>query len=283
MKNLELKISHLTAAVLLLFASSFVLAQEPTIKIWNGLAPGTENQRNEEETISENNIVKVYQPELSIFLPANKNENLPAVLVLPGGGYTHLAFKKEGTKIAEWLNANGVAAFVLKYRLDPTDALHDAQRALCLVRSKAAEFHIDPEKIGVIGFSAGGHLAANLIAHDSKNSTMDSVDSVSCKPNFAVLIYAYLGDVPEFPIPLYESVTKDFPPAFLAHASNDERVPVQQSIDYYTALHKAGVPCELHIFENGGHGFALEDDRGPVKNWGELCIEWMKANGILTK
>jgi len=263
--------------------SSLIFAQQSTIKIWNGLAPGTEDRKNEEEKLGENNIVKVYQPELSVFLPDNKNEKCAAVLVFPGGGYTHLAFDKEGTKISEWLNANGVAAFVLKYRLDPTEALQDAQRALSLIRSKAAEYRIDPEKIGVMGFSAGGHLAANLVLHGSKNSFKDYVDSISCKPDFAILIYAYLGQVTGFPAPLYESIGKDSPMTFLAHASDDERVPVQESIDYYTALQKAGVPCEMHIFEKGGHGFALENDRGAVRNWGPLCIEWLKTNGILEK
>ncbi|HUI31572.1 MAG TPA: alpha/beta hydrolase [Candidatus Acidoferrales bacterium] len=269
----------LSMTAFLLF-SICALAQQSTLKIWNGLAPGTEN-RNNEEKITGGSISNVYQPELTVFLPQNKIENCPAVLVFPGGGYTHLAFKKEGIKIGEWLSSNGIAAFVLKYRLNPAEALQDAQRAMSLVRARAKDYSIDPGKIGVIGFSAGGHLAANLVIHNSKASMTDYVDSVNCKPNFAILIYPYLGEVPGFSTLLYESVDKDFPPTFIVHASDDNKVPVQQSIDYYTGLHKAGVSCELHIFEKGGHGFALEDDRGPVKSWALLCIGWLKINGIL--
>lgn len=267
----------------LLFVVSFpVKAQQSTVKIWNGLAPGTENRKDEEKIVG-NNIVNVYQPELTVFLPERENGNCPAVLVFPGGGYKQIVIQKEGTKVAQWLNENGIAAFVLKYRLDPVEALQDAQRALSFVRSKAKEYNVNPEKIGVIGFSAGGHLAANLATHYSKDSMVDYTDSISCKPNFAILVYAYFGAVSGFPTPLYKFVDRDTPPSFLVHAIDDKSVPVEQSVDFYSSLRRAGVPCELHVYEKGGHGFALENDRGPVKSWAGLCIDWLRISGILTE
>ncbi len=277
-----MKVFMLTSACLLLFVSFPVRAQQSTIKIWNGLAPGTEN-RKDEEKIEGNNIVNVYQPELTIFLPEKQNKNCPAVLVFPGGGYKRVVIQKEGTKIAQWLNENGIAAFVLKYRLDPIEALQDAQRALSLVRSKAKEYNVNPDEIGVIGFSAGGHLAANLAIHHSRELMADHVDSVNCRPNFAILVYAYTGALPESSKPLYSSVDGDTPPTFLVHAIDDKSVPVDQSLEFYSSLRKAGVQCELHLYEKGGHGFALENDRGPVKSWAGLCIDWLRINGILSE
>jgi acetyl esterase/lipase len=282
--------------LLLLFTYSSIAAQQSTIRIWNGLAPGTDGRRDEEKII-DGRIFNVYQPDLTVFLPKNKSENCPAILVLPGGGYTHLAFDIEGKKTAEWLNANGVAAFVLKYRLNPVEALQDAQRAMSLVRAKAKEFGIDSNEIGVVGFSAGGQVAANLATHYTRSSASDLIDSTSCKPDFMILIYPALNwlhqsldssgqnsdaESGSF-VPFYKLVDKNTPPTFIVHASDDRTVPVKESIDFYTALKRAGVPCELHVFEKGGHGFGLGDDRGPVKDWGKLCVDWMRVNGILTK
>ena len=248
-------------------------AQNKVLKIWNGLAPGTENKKNE-ETIKNERVWKVYQPDLTVFLPEKRIENRPAILIFPGGGYTHVTIGKEGSEIAEWLNENGIAAFVLKYRLNREEALKDAQRALSFVRYKAKDFNIDPDRIGVIGFSAGGHLAANLISHPVKEKLNDAVDSTSCKPNFAVLVYGWLQDQ-------YEFITKNNPPTFLAHASDDLTVPVEQSIDYYLMLQKNGVPVEMHIYEKGKHGFGLGEDVGYDINWPKSCIDWMRLNGFI--
>ncbi len=283
----------IAAGCLMIAMTSAGLAQQSTVRLWNGLAPGTEGRKDEEERVN-GDVFRVYQPDLEVFLPKEKNKSCPAVVILPGGGYTHLAYIKEGVRIARWLNTNGVAAFILKYRLNPDEALQDAQRALSLVRAQAAQFGINPDEIGILGFSAGGQVAANLATHYTKSSMADLIDSISCKPDFLVLIYPALNwlhrsfdnDVPDpgdtsF-VPFYKLVDKNTPSTFIVHATDDGTVPVKESIDFYTALHKAGVPCELHIYEKGGHGFGLERDRGAVSGWGELCVIWMKVNGILT-
>ena len=248
-------------------------AQNKVIKIWPGLAPGTEGKPDTEKVVG-GGVTGVYQPDLTIFLTEKQNKNLPAVVVLPGGGYRQVVMRKEGYSIAEWLNKNGIAAFVLKYRLDKEAALSDAQRALSFLRANAKQYNINTDNIGVIGFSAGGHLAANLSTHYLKEKMIDAVDSVSCKPDFMISVYGAVGA-------LVKDVNKDTPPAFLAHAGDDPKVPVTQSVDYYLALHKYGVPAELHVYEKGGHGFALRDVDKPVISWATRCIDWMKVQGIL--
>jgi acetyl esterase/lipase len=172
------------------------------------------------------------------------------------------------------LNDNGIAAFVLAYRLNSDTALLDAQRALSFIRSEASIFNIDPERIGVMGFSAGAHLSLNVATHFNKSMGNDFIDSVSCKPNYMVLVYGVYNN-------LVKLVDKETPPAFLAHASDDDRVQVSQSIDLFTALRKESVPAEMHIYEKGGHGFALLKDRGSVISWSQRCIDWMKERGVL--
>jgi acetyl esterase/lipase len=250
-------------------------SQNKVIKIWPGLSPGTENWTDNEKT-EKGNVTNVYQPSLTIFLPEKINQDKPAVIVMPGGGYTQVVMRKEGYVIADWLKKNGIAAFVLKYRLNPEEALQDAQRSLSLLRANANEFNINPDNIGVIGFSAGGHLAANLSTHYEKDKFFDHIDSVNCKPDFMISVYGAVG-------PVVNDVNKNTPPAFLVHAGDDPKVPVTQSIEYYLALHNNGIPAELHIYEKGGHGFALRDVDKPVISWAVRCIDWMKVQGILTQ
>jgi acetyl esterase/lipase len=257
----------------LLFAANNVFPQSDVIKIWPGLAPGTEN-RKDQEKVQDGNITHVYQPDITIMLPAKRNQKIPAVVIFPGGGYRNIVVDKEGYEIAKWLNNNGIAAFILKYRLDTAEALQDAQRALSLIRSKSDEYGIDPQKIGVIGFSAGGHLAANISTHYKKETMTDHIDSVSCKPDFEILVYAYSS-------PLVNDIDENTPPTFLAHAGDDSKVPVMQSVDFYAALEKHKVPAELHIYEKGEHGFALREIDKPVNNWAKSCIDWMRVNRIL--
>jgi Esterase/lipase len=192
------------------------------------------------------------------------------MLVFPGGGYKKLTMRKEGYSIANWAAENGIAAFVLKYRLDRKDALRDAQRAMSFIRSNAAEYNIDKDKIGTIGFSAGAHLSANLaINHDERENT-DKIDAASAKPNFWIPIYGgfwqIFGQPGKF-IPLNE-----LPPTFIVHASNDSKAPVSSSINLFSRLHEQNVPVEMHIYAQGEHGFALERGRGEtttstVDNW----------------
>ena len=266
---------------LVIYLFIFVLSISPlysqgkVIKIWPGLAPGTENRTDNEKT-ENGNVTNVYQPSLIIFLPEKVNANKPAVVVMPGGGYRQVVMRKEGFVIADWLNKNGIAAFVLKYRLNPEEALQDAQRTLSLLRSNAGKYNINPDNIGVIGFSAGGHLAADLSTHYEKDKFFDHIDSVNCKPDFMISVYGAVGS-------FVEDVNRNTPPAFLVHASNDPKVPVTQSVDYYLALHDKGIPAELHVYEEGGHGFALMEIDKPVISWAVRCIDWMIVQGILTK
>lgn len=263
---------------ILFFAVIFTIGlngQTKTIKLWEGLAPKSENVQNNEK-YENGRYTNVYQPELTIFLADNKKENNTAVVIFPGGGYTHVTFEKEGTKIAKWLNENGISAFVLKYRLNEELALIDAQRAVSYVRAKASEFNINPIKIGIMGFSAGGHLAANMILNNQKKIINDKIDSVDCMPDFAVLIYPWLQN-------LYQYAGEKFPPTFIVHASDDKRVPVEQSINFYNELLKRKIPVEMHIYENGGHGFALESDRGRAASWDQIFIDWLRGHSLFEK
>lgn len=261
--------------IVLFFLICTSYAQQEFIRIWPGSAPGTEDKTNYERA-EDGNITNVFQPEIKVYLPEKPDTNHPAILVLPGGGYTKVVINKEGYQIADWLNSIGIAAFVLKYRLNPEDAFNDGQRAISFIRSKAREYKIDPDKIGVIGFSAGGHLAANLATHNSKNIAIDKIDSINCKPDFLILVY---GAVARF----ISSISKETPPTFLVHTNDDEKVSVNESIDFYRGLIKNNVPAELHVYEKGKHGFALLKDRGYVSSWAERCIEWMKGREILRK
>ncbi len=268
-----MKIPCLYFSIIFLMVTFSVNGQNEKIKIWPDLAPGTEQNKNE-EYLEDGRYKKVYQPDLTIYLPEKPNETRAAVLIFPGGGYGHIAYEKEGIRTAEIFCKNGVAAFVLKYRLSVEEALADAQRTLSLIRYYSEKYNINSNNIGVIGFSAGGHLAANLISHPERNKLLDEIDSIYCKPDFAILIYGWLQDQ-------YEYVREQNPPTFLIHASDDSRVPVEQSINYYNSLIKYGIPTEMHIYEKGGHGFGLGLDKGNAGNWTKVCLEWMKQRSII--
>lgn len=192
--------------------------------------------------------------------------------------------EKEGYKVARWLNENGIAAFVLKYRLNRDEALRDAQRAVSVIRKDADKYGIDKNKIGVIGFSAGAHLACNLAMNYLDRKYYDSIDIVSSRPDFWIGVYGvYKGT---YGISGKSKVIENSPPAFLVHAGNDSKVPVLSSVELYIDLKKNGVPAELHVYEQGEHGFALEEGRGAaikstVTDWSKRCIEWLKLRGIL--
>ena len=254
-------------------------------------------------------ISKVHTPEIEVFLADSSNGT--GVVICPGGGYTILAYDWEGTKMAEWFNSFGVSAFVLKYRLprweseDCRDkvALMDAQRAMRLVRSKAEEWKLDPEKIGVMGFSAGGHLASTVSTHyDKGNSKAElPVDQVSCRPDFSILMYPVItmdtsyahmgsrknliGEMPSKKRASYYSnevqITGDTPPTILIHANDDKGVVPENSIKYYLGLRTNGVPAELHIYETGGHGFSFGEGKGQVAMWPKACKAWMQGRGLV--
>lgn len=294
----------------LLFSGIFSLnAQNQVIPLWNKIPDEIKStDYKEKESITNDKLESTTQvtvPTLSIFIPKNTKPNTSAVIICPGGGYMHLAFDKEGTKIAEWFNSLGIAAFVLKYRL-PNDLimknknvgpLQDAQEAIRYVRQNAVKWNIDPKKIGILGFSAGGHLAATLSTHyDDK--VYESAFKVSARPDFSLLIYPVismeneithkgsqtnlLGNNPSQDLINFYSnekrVTAQTPPAFLIHATDDTVVIPENSIDYYLALKKNGVTAELHLYEKGGHGFGLGVN-DTSKFWTRDCVEWLKANG----
>lgn len=275
----------LTIPFLLLITISFSPhAQTQVLKIWPNLAPGSEKLEDKEVWTDDKSVSNVYQPNLTIFLPEQKKGISPAVLVFPGGGYRNIVMEKEGYKVAKWLNDNGIAAFVLKYRLNRIEALRDAQRAMSVIRNNAKKYNIDGNKIGVIGFSAGAHLAGNLVMNHENREIIDAVDSVSSRPDFWIGIYGVYGDI-YGPGGKYRE-RNNIPPAFLVHAENDSKASVLGSAELYIDLKRKGVPAELHIYEQGEHGFALEKDRDPatvstVTDWSDRCIEWLKLRGIL--
>jgi acetyl esterase/lipase len=269
-----------------------VAAQEhPVIPLWKIDAPGAKGTQPEDT------------PTLTIYKAAQPSPARSGVVVLPGGGYVHLAFDYEGTEIAEWLNRIGLSAFVVKYRLGPKYQypvqLWDAQQAIRYVRLHASEFSVAPDHIGVCGFSAGGHLAATTGTHfdEGDKNASDSVLQQSSRPDFMILAYpvitmqdpfahqgslhALLGEKPD-PVLVRSlsnetQVTPRTPPCFLFHTTEDKVVPVQNSVAFYTALVNAGVPAEMHIYLRGRHGVGLALKDPVLSTWSERLNDWLAA------
>lgn len=270
-----------------------------TIAVWPQRPPG-EAGESEPETVQPNKpdekppvtrITNVSQPTLTVYLPSDEKRNGTSVVICPGGGYNILAWNKEGLEVAEWLNSIGVTAFVLKYRTPtskrPTPWLapaQDAQRAIRLIRSRAGEWKLNPNQIGLLGFSAGGSAAANAaIKSDARlYEAIDDVDKSSCRPDFVVLIYpAYLVEKDGTLKPDL-AVTKQTPPMFLAHAFNDG-VTCENSVQLFLALKKAGVASDLHIYSTGGHGFGLRASEHVVSTWPGRCEDWLRSRQLLKR
>jgi len=284
------------------------IAQNEVLPLWENDPPNYK-ETGEVTIWDTSDIVRVrlvQKPDIAVFLPSRKNATGEAVVICPGGGYQILAYDWEGIDIARWLNSNGIAAFVLKYRLPGSTSnivpykspLMDAQRAMRLVRYHDEEWNIDPDKIGVMGFSAGGHLASTVSTHfdrgDPKNA--DPVERISCRPDFSVLVYpvislnekithpgsreALIGENPSEELVNYFSnelqVTDDTPPAILIHADDDKAVPVENTLEYYKALRVHMVSSELHIYPYGGHGFSLAIGEGHLSTWPDRVIEWIR-------
>ncbi len=237
-------------------------------------------------------VDRVSRPTLTVYSPRGSNSGA-AVVVFPGGGYNVLAIDLEGTEACDWLTSEGITCVLLKYRVpcvktgpyrECLAALQDAQRTLGLVRLHAQEWHIDPRKVGVLGFSAGGHMVAALSTHFAKRlyPAVDSADSLSCRPDFAVALYPGHLAIPERGFALNPDirVTSQTPPTFLLHAEDDPVDPVENSLVYYSALRKAGVPAELHVYVKGGHAFGLRRTESPITAWPELVEAWLGATGV---
>ena len=248
-----------------------------TIPLWESGAPGTEGRVNEEEIVNER-VRKVHQPELTIHLPPDELATGTGILVCPGGGYNHLAINKEGHQIANWLNTLGVAAFVLKYRLDREEALQDVQRAMRVIRHGASEWHVVSNQVGVMGFSAGGHLITNLAIHNDwgDENAEDPVERESCYPNFMVPVYVSLKG-----LDVEADIAADAPPACLIGATDDRTTFPENSLRLYTALIGHDIPAELHLYERGKHGFGLGKNKGPVSSWTILCEAWLHQRRLL--
>ncbi|HVC98152.1 MAG TPA: alpha/beta hydrolase [Pirellulales bacterium] len=267
-----------------------------TLDVWPAAAPGETATRGQEKLEEQKpgqrevkRLTNVSKPTLTFFRPPRERDTGTAVVICPGGGYNILAMDLEGEEVATWLNSVGVTGIVLKYRVPrkegrpPHEApLQDAQRAMSLVRSRASEWDIAPDRIGILGFSAGGHLsAATSTNFDQRHyDALDAVDQESCRPDFTVLIYpAYL--LTESKLSPEIRVTKESPPTFFAHAYDDGIGP-ENSIAMFTALKQAGVPAELHVYASGGHGFGLRPSEHPASTWPNHCEEWMRSRGLLS-
>jgi acetyl esterase/lipase len=287
------------ACLLAVLLTGSLRAAEPiTLKLWSGPPPLAVPAAKPEAYIAPDpgmdpditRLGNVTEPSLTVYQPPAGKRNGACVLICPGGGYYILAMKHEGTQVAEWLNSLGVTAVVLKYRVPaPKDGpaqlrpLLDAQRAMSLIRTHAKDWGVDPDRIGVLGFSAGGHLAAWLLCEGNRRASgyPAIADEPSCRPDFGILIYpAYLAPAEkqrEQPV-----VRADEKPGavFFVHAADDGLGP-ENSIEFFLALKKAGVPGELHVFQQGGHGFGMLKQGKPVNDWPARCADWLKAQGWL--
>jgi len=294
-----------TLLPLLLSASLLHADPAPTvINLWPGTAPGEKGDIGEEKDMTKPTdgnpggkpiirLGNVSQPTITIFAPPADKANGTAVVVCPGGGYSILALDLEGSEICEWLRSWGVTGVLLKYRVPKraglekhTAPLQDVQRAIGLVRSRAQDWHLKPERIGVLGFSAGGHLAAAASTNYTERTYphVDAADDASCRPDFAVLIYpAYLtGKEHPGPVSTELPVTAKTPPTFLAMAEDDP-VGVENAIYYALALKNAKVPFEMHIYPTGGHGYGLRPNGHAVTTWPQRAGEWLGTLGMLEK
>ena len=289
-------------SILLPFLIGFLPPVEaPTvIPIWVGKPPGDENLTLPQETAetktdkppSITRISNVSTPTLHVFKPDPAKDTGASVVICPGGGHRILAWDLEGTEVAAWLNSLGVTGIVLKYRVPGRDkemqgkaAVQDAQRAVSLVRSKAEEWKLDPKRIGVLGFSAGGEVAALTTLFDKRTyESIDEVDKISHRPNFGLLIYpAYLTEKGDTKLREHVKVQKDTPPIFLAHANDDPVTPLSSAL-LYVELKRAGRPAELHIVSKGGHGYGLRPSpTNSASEWPDRAASWMKHTGLLKK
>jgi acetyl esterase/lipase len=319
-----MRVGHRTGAALLAFLA--VAAREPRpgaaqpawqpspghtqAPIWPGVVPDAQPVEGPEQSgtvvdgVGSKKLVagrpwvytgRVSQPTITVYSPEGRNTGA-AVVVFPGGGYNVLAIDLEGTEVCDWLTSKGITCVLLKYRVpclksgpyrDCATALEDAQRAVGLVRFQAAQWHIDPHRIGVLGFSAGGHMVAAMSTHFEKRlyPTVDAADEESCRPDFAVALYPGHLAVRERDFALNPDiqVSGQTPPTFLLQAEDDPVDPVENSLVYYAALRKAGVPAEMHLYAKGGHAFGLRRTESPITGWPRLVESWLGTIGIVTR
>ncbi len=296
-----------------LLLTSHMNAQQKELKLWPKGVPASIKNKDYKESPTdgrgrENRYINVSDPTIKIYLPDEDKATGAAILICPGGGYSCLAYDHEGFILAEWLNKHGIAGILLKYRL-PSDKimkqkdigpLQDAQQAMRMIRNNAKEWNIDPTKIGVIGFSAGGHLASTISTQFDRN-VYKTKDTTSARPDFSVLVYPVIsmkegvthmgsrnnliGKSPsEEMINQYsneQQITPNTPITFMIHSADDHAVPIQNSLGYFKALQENKVSSEIHIFEKGGHGYGMRKVDGTQGQWPILMLEWLKMHGII--
>ncbi|MCA9136804.1 MAG: alpha/beta hydrolase [Planctomycetales bacterium] len=286
----------------LALASATQAAEPIVLNVWPGTPPGetkelpaeADQTKPEDKLIAGRRIIKlgnVSTPQIAVYQPPADKRNGTAVVICPGGGHYILAYDLEGTEIAQWLNTQGITGIVLKYRVpfrDPDErwkaAVQDAQRAMALVRHHAAQWDIDPNRIGICGFSAGGETAAlTAIFTERQYEPIDSVDQLSSRPDFAMLIYA-AGLVEKDTTTLHDyiKVSKDTPPMFFVHAY-DDRVSAHHPLSLASALKQVGVSAELHLYATGGHGYGLRPTEEPVNQWPQQAEKWLARQVIVPK
>ena len=311
----------LICSLLVVFASSSLHAQkawQPSaghmqVQIWPGAVPDAQPVPGPEMTEMDSDflvagrhvvgVLNVTQPTMTVYSPTGKNTGV-AVVVFPGGGFEGLAIDLEGTEVCDWLTSEGITCVLLKYRVPslPYDwhckcrpnnlaisklSLEDAQRTMGLVRFHAAGWRIDPHKIGVLGFSAGGYLVAEVSTAFQRRlyAPRDEADKESCRPDFAVAVYPghlWAGGN-SYGLNTNVPVTRETPPTFLVQAEDDNIDGVNQSLAYYIALKKAGVPAEIHLYAHGGHAFGLRPTKMPITRWPQLVETWLRTIGVITE
>ncbi len=280
--------------ILLAAAASRAAAEHEVILLWPSGAPGSEGKTADESVRvtpeGDHVISTVNRPSITVYLPSKENATGAAVIVVPGGGHAELWMDHEGYNVAKWLSDRGVASFVLKYRLAREkgstytvegDALRDIQRAIRRVRSRAAEWGVDQDRVGVMGFSAGGQLAALAATRFDAgiDGATDPIDRQSSRPAFQALVYP--GPLSDVHVDL-SALSKDTPPAFLLGGEDDRPDMVQGLAEYYLALKRAGASAELHVYTHVGHGFGLRSrNTGPIATWLDRFLDWMSARGLL--
>jgi acetyl esterase/lipase len=278
-------------------------ADDPLVlPVWPGKVPGDYGTIGEEHIRAPDNspttdakwLTNVTKPTITVFRPPKEKNTGAAMLICPGGGYWNLAWDLEGEEVAAWLNSVGLTGIVLKYRvprrptqlvpLPPPGPLMDAQRAISLVRSKAREWEIDPGRIGMVGFSAGGHLAVAAATGSETRAyeAIDEIDRVSCRPDFAVAVYpGYLVRKETGLLADHIHIRARTPPMFLVHANDDPMADAENSAGMYLALKRVGIPSELHIYAQGGHGFGVRKKGLPCDSWTDRCVAWLRNLGML--
>jgi acetyl esterase/lipase len=301
------RIALAVSVILAVLTNTTVFAAEPlVVNLWPGKTPGDVGIKGEETSRIHQSplvgptklITNVTKPTLTIYQPPKGNNTGTAMIICPGGGYWDLYWELEGEEVATWLNAMGITGIILKYRCprrpgevrgEPAHGPQlDAQRAVSLVRSRSAEWGIHPNRIGMVGFSAGGHLALATATGFAKRlyEPIDNIDEVSCRPDFAVMCYSgYLKAKDKDAIADHIKIPHNTPPIFLAHASDDKESyggsNSENSAFIYIALKRAGVPTELHIYATGDHDFGVRQNDKLPSSWMQLCLRWLKSQGLL--